>query len=511
MDPIDALLDELVKDGSFPPKREKAVAAQIRRSRAFLEKDNEALRILAGWPKERKYKVDGLPGLIADAWADHLLGDDVVIQPASPSDQGAMELLLENAGDLGGEAHSAMRSAVGEGEVWYRVYSDAEVADGPIVEWHPRDVVIPYHVGKRLIAAAVVSVLEPKTKRSKVVYRHLEIHTDGAVEHVLFAGSKGRIGRTVDLNSHPDLAELADAFDGKDTNRWDHGLPMLVGRVTNGLYLDRRLGIGISEYRRIEDDLLDLNEAKTIGAENVRLTAKRRVVVSEGAITTPEAGTPGAAPLMDNGDGSLVPVGGTFDAGEDVLIAREEAGSLDGGAGIFKVLEYSFDALPLILYKRDLVEGALTRVGLTPQSVGVVGGETGIALSGTALRIRLIPETRAGRGKGRPLDAALTRIVTLLAQIDALPKDLGGFGRSWVDAAGEHSVERGDALPVDVVEEAQVESTLVSAGVRSVETSVRTQHPRWGDEEVAAEVARLKEERPATSGLAMFGGDGGLS
>lgn len=123
----------------------------------------------------------------------------------------------------------------------------------------------------------------------------------------------------------------------------------------------------------------------------------------------------------------------------------------------------------------------------------------GLALSGTALRLRLIPTTKAGAGKARPWDDALPRILSLMARLDALPDQAGGFGRSWSDPITAPSVERGESLPVDEVEESQVEATLVGAGVRSVFRSVQRQNPDWDDAQVEEEVARIRDDARAGS------------
>jgi hypothetical protein len=502
LDPVDLLLDELVNAGrgKWPPPREVEVARTIRTHRAFLESDREALRLVADWPADRGYKVDPLPALIADAWADHLFGDDLTIAPADEADAGLLDLLLDGNGDLTGNLHAAEREVVAEGEKWWRIYVDTDVADVPLLEWHSRDAVIPLYVGGRLKAVAFVTELDG---RGSTVYRHLEVHADGVVEHVAFRGTRTRIGATVRLDTVPGLEELAKAVG--ESQRWDHGLGMLAGRITNGRGQDRRTLTGVSDYARIADYLLDLNEAVTIGAENVRLTAKRRVVVPESAVQ------PAGPELVDRGDGSFErrPRVG-FDAGEDVLVSSSLDAELGtAGDGVFKVLEYSFDASALIAYKRDTVESALTRVGLTPQYVGVVGGEGGLALSGTALRLRLIPTTKAGRGKARPWDDELPVILGRMAELDRLPTEAGGFGRGWAAAEVPPAVERGEALPTDDVEEANVEATLVGAGVRSIFTSVKGQHPDWDDELVEAEVERIKADK--ASGASNLGGIPGLA
>lgn len=500
LDPVDALLDRLTKGGQWPPQSEAATWRAVRTWRAFAESDRAALRTVAGWNPEREYRVDPLAGRIVEAWADHLMGEDVEVTPANDRDEALLTAIVEG-NDFTEETRHAIRDYItAEGETWWRVYVDRELADVPLIEWHSRETVAPLYIGRRLLAVALITVLEGPgygKAGANAVYRHLEIHVDGAVEHVVFRGTKDRIGGTVPLAAHPETEELAAVL-GEDVNGravWNHGLPRLMGRIVNRRGRDRR--VGVSEFAGIRDYLLDLNEAVSIAAENARLTAKKRVVVPESsarASTGPE--------LVDRGDGSLVPVQrATFDAGEDVLIAdtlNEELGR--ESTPPFKVLEYSFDATALIAHKRDLVESALTRTGLTPQTVGIrVEGE-GFAVSGTSLRFRLIPTDKAAKGKGRELDAELPRILQRAELVDALPEAAGGFGRVYADTETPPTVKRANPLPNDPVEDATVESTLVGSGVRSVETSVRSQHPEWTEELIAAEVARIRDERKATAG-----------
>lgn len=507
LDPIDLLLEELVTTGrgKWPTPRELRATRAVATWRAFLESDRDRLRDIAGWDnRDRPYKVDPLPELIADAWADHLFDEDLTIVEAASSDKGALEALLEGNPDFNGDIHEAERRVVGLGEEWWRAFIDRELADVPLLEWHSRDEVVPYYIGRRLIAAAVVTELPRKPGTRSAVFRHFEIHAAGVVEHVLFRGTNGTIGRTVPLEDHPDLEDLADELgaEGGQGQRWEHGLPMLMGRITNGRRIDKKLRVGISDFKRITDQLLDLNEAVTIAGENVRLTAKKRVIVPEDTLRS--TGAPGAGDLEDRGDGTFNPVPGRgygFDASEDVFVVSKLDGELGkGNDGPYKVLEYSFDALPLLAHKADVVQTALTRVGLTPQYVGVADEQPGV-LSGTAYRLKLIPTTKAGKGKGRPWDDTLPHILSLLARLDELPEADGGFGRRWADAVTPPSVERSPGLPADEVEDANVESTLVGAGVRSKYTSIKRQHPDWDEAAILDELDKIKGDAPS-SGLA---------
>lgn len=518
-DPVAELLARIRKSREWPLKSEARIWQRVLAWRAFLECDRDALQVVADWKdRDRPYRVDGLPETIVDTWADHLFSEDVDVTPGAEADAQLLDELLGD--DLTDELRAAERDYVApEGEGWWRAYVDQDVADAPIIEFHSRASIVPLYVGKRLMAAALVTVLErPELNADEgrqispnAVYRHFEINAAGVVQHVVFRGTDRKLGTEVPLDEHPETAPLAEEL-GED-GRWNHGGPMLMGRVINKRGRDPRLGV--SEYSTIKDQLLDLNEAATIGAENARLTAKKRAVV-DSSVLTPAPTRPNGAPhpdnLTDDGEGGLVPINGRpwFNAGEDLLVVdtvNEELGRDSGG--IFKVLEYSFDAEALITYKRDLVETALTRLRITPQWVGVnVGSSDGYAITGTALRLRAIPTTRAGNSKGKQWDREAPRMIRALQFLDALEEALGGFGRPWTGADLLPGFKRGNPMPVDELESATVEATLVGAGVKSVEQSVKDQHPDWSEEAIADEVKLIAASRPAAPamGLGVPGG-----
>lgn len=511
LDPIRELLDRVTKDKRWPPRSEAATWRRVLAWRAFLDSDREALKIVADWQHtDREYKVDPLGERIADAWADHLFSEDLEVTAAADTDADRLEELVAG-NDLTDEFRAAERDYVAsEGEGWWRWVIDRDVADHPILEWHSRASVAPFYIGRRLMACALITELEGKPlvqAGRNAVFRQFECHATGLVEHRVYRGTKDRLGAEVGLDAHEETLELADNLDRDQ--RWNHGLPMLMGRIINKRGRDPRLGI--SEYNAIKDYLLELNEALTIGGENMRLTAKKRVVVSETALS-PNGGPtrPTGDDLIDAGDGSFVRRDGRpqFDAGEDIIVAdalNEELGK--DVAGTFKVLEYSFDADALIAHKRDLVETALTRLGITPQWVGIVAGDSaGLALTGTALRLRLIPTTKTGHGKGKAWDTQAPEILRRGALLDQLPEADGGFGTEWANTQDPPGFTRANPLPADEVEDAQIEATLVGAGVRSLTTSIASQHPEWTEKQVTEERRLILEDKAATGGGLGFGG-----
>jgi hypothetical protein len=472
----------------WPLKGEQHLHRYLNTYRALYEHDHEALARIRSWDTRRQYRVDPLPELIADAWAHYLFGEEPTVRPANDTDAGLLDELL-TVNSFASELERAAGLAVAEGEIWSRIFVDMTVAPHPLLDWVSRRNIIPLWIGPRLAAAAVVTELaRPDSAPRSAVYRHLEVHAPGVVVNALLVGRADKLGDRRPLTDHPETAELDET--------WQHGLPgMLVKRIPNRVRGTR--AIGRSDFHGILDYLLDLNEAAAIGAHNMRLTARQRAVISN-SIAQAHAGINGGLPNqnVDEVDRSIPRA--RFDASEEVFVTDPLDSELGKAGDPLRILEYSFDAQALIEWKRDLVESALTRVGLAPQYVGTQSSD-GYAISGTALRLRLIPTDATGRAKARYWDDALPGILATMAQLDGAPVDAGAFGRQWSDAVTEPVVERRPGLPADQVEEAQRHNTLVAGGLESVRTAVRALHPEWDDARVDEEVQLIREDRAAAA------------
>lgn len=500
-----ALLDRAFsQEGAWPLPSEKPILERLNTWAALYEGDAATMARVAGWTDaRRRYRVDSLPERIADAWAAYLYGEDPRITPPAEADADLMRDLIRVPGcELPGELERGAALCVAQGEIWPRIYTDELAAPRPLLDWVSRRNVLPLWVGPRLAAAAVVTELPSGQK--DVIHRHFETHSAGVVVNTLYAGSADNLGERIALTANEATAELVE--------RWDTGLPgMLVGRIPNKLREDRR--IGVSDYQGILDYLLDLNEAAIIGAHNARLTARKRAIVSASVLR----------PALAGGDGELTPEerpfggpGGNppaarFDPSEEVFVEDQLDKELGRDASSpVRILEYSFDAEALIHWKRSLVDDAISRVGLVAQYVGAAGLDAeraGYAISGTALRLRLIPTDKTGRAKARYQDGALPAILRTMAALDAMPRGSngrpGGFARPWQNVTDLPVVERRPGLPEDEVEEAQRHATLVGGGLESVETAVRKLNPGQPDDWVAAEVARIREDKQAAPGFTL--------
>ena len=442
---------------------------------AIRESDRKRIASIIEWDKDNKgrpYKVDPLGERISQAFSDLLYGEDPVWTAAAEQDQEMLTDMIEE-NDLPSEFRSAAADASAEGEVWWRVYVDPDESEFPVLEFVSRLDVIPLFRGRKIVAAAFISVLytqEVVVSEMKVTkyWRHIEIQTDGETRNLLYEGELGSLGKQVPLESREETADLLE--------EWKHGLPyMLAGRVMNKRGRDFRLGI--SDYQGIQDHLLDLNEVRVIMAENARMSGKSRMVVPANAIDSE----------------------GKVDLGADVIVDEgvEDFGQGTGTSrtGPWAVLEYTFQAEQLIAYKNDLVSDAMTRVGLAEQFMGGAKTNEGTATSGTALRTRLIPTTLAGSGKGRFWDAETPRMALALQEVSAMPQAQGGCGQTWTEPGTAPSITRSSVLPEDPQEEVDLRIASVAGEVESVETAVRKLNPDWDDDQVEAELTRIREDR----------------
>jgi hypothetical protein len=499
MSALDLLLDRLKRSKQWPIKSEATVRAEVARWAALRDGDPAVLRRLAGWPNDRDYITDNLAEKIAEAYGTLLFGEDPVFTAARKNDQANLTGIIEDNALVSG-LRGAEEVKCSEGEVWWRVASDPELAQAPAVTFHSRADVVPLLYGRRVSAVGFVSRLDEANDgdSESTRYRLIELHEPGRVRNVLFKGTDERLGDEIDLARHIETKDL-DAD-------WNHDLGvMLAGRIVRRW--GRRPRLGLSIYSGIWPRFLVLNEAATIGKENMRLSAKKRAVVPASALkqsTSPKAGI-GA---LNAPEEERRPAKPKWDAGEDVLVWDpldiEEGGN---NQAPFKILEYSFDAQSLIAYENHVAEIIAIRCDLVPQFIGQ--GDFGSAPSGTALRVRLLPTVNAAEGAARPWDDLLPQIIRTAQLVDAASPVQGGFGRKYSGAGELPSIQRTDALPIDESERADRLATLRSADLLSIKQGVKAEHPDWDDTQVDDEVEAIRSDIGATLPSVSFGGNRG--
>ena len=410
------------------------------------------------WDRKREYIPDPLPGLISRAYADLLVGEPPQVEAADPADQDNVDLIVQQS-DLASQSHVAAQIASSEGEVWWKVYTDRMVSDRPIVEFTSRrDVVALWRSGKPV---AVAFVSTRSVSESYAVTRLLEVHEQGRIINLLYKGTTDVLGSRIPLSRDPELADLPD--------EWRHGLGvMLAGRIINKPALGYS-NLGRSDYEGCQQLFLSLNEATTIGVENARLTAKKRLFV----------------------DRKYLDARGDLPGGADVfLLDNKDFG--DGDKSGVYAIEYSFDADQLIAYQRDLVDRIITRAGLVAQWVGA--SVDGRAETGTALRVRMVPAVLATQGKALHFQQGMKDALVACQLVDNLGQQSGGFERPYANAGEPPMVELTDSIPPDPTEEAQRLSTLTVAELQSRRRSVRELHPDMTPEQVEEELAEIRSD-----------------
>jgi hypothetical protein len=400
--------------------------------------------------------------MISRVKANLLFGEAPELTASNDTDQALLDDLVDE-NDLQSELHRAAVLASSEGDVYGKVTVAPDVLDRPIIEFVSRRRVIPRFVGRFLVGAVFVTEYrDPAQTYSSEVWRQLEDQQPGQVVTRLYRGTNTRLGDPVPLTERPETAELA-MNDGR-SNVVVTGIerPLCVF-VPNALDDDPTRGV--SDYLGVMVALLAINESETIGASNARLTGRARLFV----------------------EGRYLDAWGRLPAGNDVFRSDQviAEGARDGGP--VKAAQYSFGSAELVAWLDHVIDLSLTLAGVSPQSVGrsVDGG----AVSGTALRLKMSHSLMEAAGTGRYFDRGVSQLLRMAALLDQR-----WFARRWTAPDELPGVSRGDGLPADAVEDSQVITALVGAEAMSRETAIRTAHPEWSDEQVAAELERMSAE-----------------
>lgn len=441
--------------------RSEPKTSDLSRWRAFRQSDKAALQQASGWQSGRKYVVDPLPERISLAYADFLYNEPPLAQAASNEDQVVLINLL-NGNRWGSRLRVAEDICVSEREVWWRIYKDLRQLTWPILQWTSRINVVPYEVGETVLACAFITDLgKLQAAESAPAYRLIEYHEDFRVQNVLYEVASGQgsssskgVGQVVPLAKHPVTAQIED--------EWLHGLPMLAGRVKNEEWMT-------SIYDGIEDMLLEMNETWSVDGENFRLSGKKRAIL----------------------DRKYANEQGNLDPAEEILWAESDFNELDGGDAPFKILEYSYDANDAGNRLDRLERAALTRVGLAKQLVDANASE-GLAQTGTALRVRLMPTVASIRGKAKEWADTLPKVIGLLQRVDSESPE---FDHKWLNPEGTPSIVLQDPFPPDLQEEADRHGSLLGSELESIENALQELRPKWTYEQRMFEACRILANR----------------
>jgi len=483
---------------AWPPKAWAPVLADINEAAAWYSGDTTALaglygksddrtrrrrfwstpnRDRTGQPVRQKLHVPAASD-IATASADLLFGETPQLtipeahEKSSDSEAKEAQARLDTLVAEGGLANSLLEAAEicsGLGGVYLRPWWNPEIADQPVLTTVHADHAIP-----RFVAGVLVEVTFWKTLHvdsGSSVWRHLEHHQSGRIEHALFVGAKDALGVKVPLDRHPDTADLAVDDDGLvDVPAGIRGL--LVRYVPNMLPNRKRrnVPIGRSDTAGVEDLMDALDETWTSWLRDIRIGQARIIVPNEF--------------LGRSGRGS----GASFDMDQEVFSPLEMDPTAEGAKSItpieFKIRTEEHHATAMALWGQIVATG-----GYSQQTFGMQGD--GGQQTATEIRARESKTLRTTKKKQRYMGPQVEDVAEMMLIID---REV--FGSNVTPMRPRLDFD--DGLVDDPRVTAETIELLNRAQAISVETRVRMAQPQLEGEELTAEVARIQAEQGLT-------------
>lgn len=455
---LDQLLERIRGASTWPPPQLRDQWAAMELWAAFRTSDVHRLKMEASIPWWRKYLISPVPRMISRASANLLYGEPCEHRPPNEADVAALDKIVDENG-LPAEEHRMAMICSSESAVWGRIAVDPTLADVPIIQFESPRNVIGHFRGRFVVGATFVTTWEESLSR---VYRLLETYEPGAVRCELYLGTRTRLGTNMALESFgPTQGKLPMVPTGFDRP--------LVAFIPNSIDADPTRGFG--DYQGLEERFLAINETVTIGHENAKLAGKKRALLD--------------ARYLRNGK---------LPAGDDIFVRTEENVTAGDAGKPLQLLEYGFEAGELVKWLDTTIDTTLNLAGTAPELVGR-NRETGNAISGTALKLKMMHSLMEASGKGGYADRGIRWLLRAAAIIDSRPTTQGGFGRRWVEPDADPTIVRGDGLPHDDMEAAQWVVLATGAEAISVEERVRWLHPDWDDDQVQEEVRKLEEAK----------------
>ncbi|MEU1883420.1 phage portal protein [Streptosporangium sp. NPDC020072] len=418
----------------------------------------------AGQSRSTKLHVP-VAGDIAATSADLLFSEPPTLRVRGKKAQTRLEKILADGG-VYAILLEAGELAAAYGGVYVRVGWDTTMADYPVVDVIPPDAAVPEFVSGRLWAVTFWRVLAEDNKQ---VLRHLERHERGRVLHGLYLGDERRLGIQVPLTEHPETAHFAELVDAD--GGFDSGYQGLLVNYVPNMRPHRKLRgtqLGRSDYDGVEGLMDSLDETYTSWMRDLRL-GKGRVIVPDVFLANTGRGR---GSMWDpdreiySGLGMLPPPGGS------------NASMLTISQFAIRVEEHQQTA-------RSLTGQILRGAGYSVQTFGEASDDQAATATEIHSRERRSFTTRARKiGYWNPVLAWLSDVLLTI--------DHAIYGTK---VAGERAqIEWPDGVTPDPEMLARTVNLLKQAEAASIEVRVRMVHPEWDDDQVEAEVTKIRQE-----------------
>lgn len=419
-----------------------------------------------------------LPADLATLSADLLFSEAPRILPyveegeTEPSDKvkNRIDDVINNA-----ETHSVLLQAAEVAAamcgVYLRIVWDQDIESHPILDVVYPDQAVPEWKWGRLTKVTFWSVVEEGSGR---VWRHLETHSPGRIEHALYIGDKTRLGRLMSLADHEAtewLVPLVDAESGFDT-----GTENLTAAYIPNILPSRQFGddpalapFGRSDFEGVEQLFLDLDDAYTSWMRDIR-HAKSRLFVDE---TVMDSDGPGK--------------GQRFDEDHEVYTPLRGFGTMNDAKALVQAQQFA------IRYNehRETIKEILTTImrstGYSPSTLGESSRESG-TMTAKEVRSRERASKRTWSKKQRHWESQLKPLLETLLEIDHHV-----FG-SPIKERINLEFKISNPLEGDIVDLANTIQILHSADAISLDQTLRMMYPNWSRKQLNEEADKIREE-----------------
>lgn len=439
-------------------------------------------RNLSGQPRQRLHVP--IAGDIAAASADLLFSEppqvtvDPPQQPAPTADgqtatpaanptQDRLDELLDDGTHA--TLLEAAELAAAHGGVFLRVVWDVSLRSRPWISAVHADTAVPEFRQGRLTAVTFWRVVK---EQGSFRWRHLERHEPGKIMHALYQGDQEELGVPVPLTESPETAGLATVVNEQGEIPTGHnGLTAVyVPNMKPGRWRHPATApLGRSDFAAVEPLMDALDLAWSSWMRDVDL-GKSRLVVPH---TYMESHGPGKGATMELDRELYEPVN-TMDPGETGKLTIEQIQFK------IRVEEHSRTV-------RELKTEIVSTAGYSAATFGLDSEGSAQTATEVASRNRRSLITRAR--KIRYWRPALAEILEALLAVDKAI-----FSTTGVVPQRPH-IDFAPAVAADPEAEARTLRELDTAGAISTDGKVRRLHPDWGDDEVAAEVERIRADR----------------
>lgn len=336
-------------------------------------------------------------------------------------------------------------------------------AKHPIIQRADADTYFPFYNWGTLTSMLFWRVVKAD---ASTVWRHLELHENGAIYHALYQGTPVSLGRTIPLTEHPSTAGLRVNEFGATYNR--PGLTTAVS-VPNMLPdpMDRQNAAGRSDYTPACIGLFSaIDQAATSLMRDVE-DGQSRLLVADYM-------------LKNLGFGK----GATWDASERMFVQlKRQPGDLGQEAPIDQV-QFDIRVEEHLAIIQDLSKRAIEAAGFTPDQDQ--GGDS--------------PEMTATEFVGRNKRTLSTRdkkvlywratLEPLLTSLLVVDREVFGTPITPMPV----KVIFPDAVQESPKMLAETAAAQKNADATSRRTRIKTLHPDWDEADVDAELAEMENE-----------------